>query len=133
MSCYFNLSNPEFYPVITYDELNKLKYINPDMLSNNDKINIIKQYGKFTIGFNNNSYDCIFSKSNCNYLHHMPCEMILCFQIIKNDQIMLNYIMNGILPMIRYLYVCDENKNLNLHMWGVSYLFSLKIIFKINV
>ena len=41
MSCYFNLSNPEFYPIISLDETNKLKYFNPDILSNNEKINII--------------------------------------------------------------------------------------------
>jgi len=126
MSCYFNLSNPEFYPIITYDELNKLKYINPDMLTNDDKINIIVQYRKFTTGFNDNSQDSIFSKSNCNYLFQTPNEIILCFQIIKNDQVILNYVMNGILPLIRYLNVCNENKNFNLQMWGIRHLISLK-------
>ena len=126
MSCYFNLSNPEFYPVITYDELNKLKYINPDLLTNDYKINIIAQYRKFTTGFNDNSQDCIFSKLNCNYLFQTPNEIILCFQIIKNDQETLNYIMNGILSLIRYLHVCDENKNFNMKMWGIQQLISLK-------
>ena len=126
MSCYPNLSNPEFYPIITYDELNKLKYINPDMLTNDDKINIIVQYKKFTTGFNDGSEDCIFSKFYCNYLFQTPKEIILCFQIIKNDQLMLNYIMNGILYLIRFLHVCNENKNFNLKMWGIQHLISLK-------
>jgi len=126
MSCYFNLSNPEFYPIITYDELNKLKYINPDMLTNDNKTYIIEKYSKFTTGFNDNLGDCIFSKFNCNYLFQTPNEIILCFQIIKNDQVILNYISNGILPLIRYFYVCNENKNFNLKIWSIQYLISLK-------
>lgn len=125
MSCYFNLSNPEFYPIITYDELNKLKYINPDLLTNYDKTKIIEKYKKFTTGFNDNLGDCIFSKLNCNYLFQTPNEIILCFQIIKSDQVILNYISNGILPLIRYFYVCNENKNFNSKMWGIQHIISL--------
>lgn len=126
MSCYFNLSNPEFYPIVTHDELNKLKYINPDMLSNYEKTNIIDRYKKFTSGFNDNLGDCIFSKFDCNYLFQTPHEIILCFQIIKNDQVILDYISNGVLPLIRYFYVCDENKNFNLKMWGIQHMISLR-------
>jgi len=126
MSCYFNLSNPEFYPIITYDELNKLKYINPEMLTNDDKINIIEQYGKFITGFNDNLQDCIFSKFNCNYLFQTPIEMVLCFQIIKNDQSILNNVSNGILSLIRYFNVYNENINFNLKIWGIEHLITLK-------
>jgi hypothetical protein len=126
MSCYFNLSNPEFYPIITYDELNKLKYINPDMLTNDYKTHIIEKYKKFTHGFNDNLVDCIFSKFNCNYLFQTPHEIILCFQIIKNDQVILNYISNRILSLIRYFYVCGENKDFNLKIWGIQHIISLK-------
>jgi len=130
LSCYFNLSNPEFYPVITQDELNKLKYLNPNLLTNMEKSKIISQYRKFTIGFETNSTNCIFLPNGTNYLFDKPEEMILCFQIIKTDRIILNHIKNGIIPIIRYLYVCTNNRNINLKMWGINYLLSIKSNFQ---
>jgi hypothetical protein len=125
LSCYFNLSNPEFYPIITFDSSSKLKYINPDLLNNFEKNKIINQHKKFTEKFYNKS-DYVFSQFDENYLFQTPEEIILCFQIIKFDKISLNNILNGILPLIRYLYVCEDNNNINLKMWGIRHLLLIK-------
>lgn len=125
MSCYFNLSNPEFYPVISLDETNKLKYFNPDILSNNEKINIITRYKKFTDGFEIPDSNCEYNKLKPNYLFSTNPDIILCFQIIKLDKIIFKLISNGLIPMIRYLYVCENYSNINNKMWGVSHLTTL--------
>ena len=125
MSCYFNLSNPEFYPVISVDETNKLKYSNPDILTNDEKINIITNYKKFTNGFEIQDSNCEYNKLKPNYLFSTNPDIILCFQIIKLDKIIFNLISNGLIPMIRYLYVCEDNSNINNKMWCVSYLTAL--------
>lgn len=127
MSCYFNLSNPEFYPVILLDETtNKLKYINPDILSNNEKINIISQYKKFTKNFEISDSNCDYYKFKPNYLLATNPKIILCFQIIKSDKIIFNTILNGLIPMIRYLFICENNTNINNKIWGISHLIYLK-------
>ena len=125
LSCYFNLSNPEFYPIVSISLLNKLKYINPNILSNDKKSNIISQYKKFTNGFDNNT-NSDFSKINMNYLFQIPEEIILCFQIIKHDKILLNHILDGIISLIRYFYVCTDNEKINMKMYGINYLFHLQ-------
>lgn len=125
MSCYFNLSNPEFYPIISVDDTNKLKYSNPDILSNNEKINIITKYKKFTNGFEIKDSNCEYSKFKPNYLFSTNPDIILCFQIIKSDKIIFNLISNGLIPMIRYLYVCEDNSNINSKIWGISHLINL--------
>lgn len=130
MSCYFNLSNPEFYPVIINNQSNKLKYVDTNLLTNDEKTKIIGQYKKFTIGFEENSMDCIFSKNSSNYLFDKPDEMILCFQIIKIDKIILNHLKNGIIPLLRYLYVGTDNKRINLKMSEINYLLSIKYNFQ---
>jgi hypothetical protein len=132
LSCYFNLSNPEFYPVIIQYETNKLKYINPDLPTNDEKSKIICEYKKFTNGFEENKEDCIFSKTKVNFLFQTPYQIILCFQIIKSDKIILNNIQNGIIPIIRYLYVTTNNENINLKMWGISHLEYIQSYIKNN-
>lgn len=125
MSCYFNLLNPEFYPVIILDEFNKIKYINPDMLTNENKTNIIKQYKKITDDFKDfKDFNNILQV--CDFLFQTQHQIILCLQIINSDKIILNYILNGILPIIRYFYVCNEKKIINLKMWGIHHLISLQ-------
>lgn len=127
MSCYFNLSNPEFYPIIEFDEFNKLKYVNPDVLSNNEKIHIIDKYKKFTDGFEIQDSTCEYYSHKPNYLFATNPNIILCFQIIKYDKIILKLISDGLIPLIRYLYICTDNTNFNNKMWGVSHLNKLKI------
>ena len=129
-SCYFNLSNPEFYPIIELNEANKLKYLNPQTLESNKINNIIFEYKKYTIGFHANTPNCIFSKNNLNLLFHVPNEIILCFQIIKLDKIIFDYISSGIIPLIRYLYVCENNQKINLDMTGIYHLHLLQAYIK---
>lgn len=126
MSCYFNLSNPEFYPVISLDPSNKLKYINPHMLSNDEKTNIILNYKKFTDGFDVQDSGCEYYASKPNYLFATNSDIILCFQIIKFDKIIISIISNGLIPMIRYLYICTNNSDINSKMWGTTHLTHLK-------
>ena len=125
MSCYFNLSNPEFYPVISVNESNKLKYSNSEILSSDEKIKIITKYKKFTDGFEIQDSDCEYYKLKPNYLFSTNPDIILCFQIIKFDKIFFNLISNGLIPMIRYIYICENNYNINSKIWGISHLTTL--------
>lgn len=125
MSCYFNLSNPEFYPVISLDSSNKLKYVNPLMLSSDEKTNIILKYKKFTKGFDVQDSGCEYYASKPNYLFATNSDIILCFQIIKFDKMIINIISNGLIPMIRYLYICTNDSNINSKIWGTTHLMHL--------
>lgn len=127
MSCYFNLSNPEFYPIIEFNEFNKLKYSNPDVLSNDEKTHIINTYKKFTDGFEIPDSTCEYYPYKQNYLFATNPNIIMCFQIIKYDKIIFNLISDGLIPLIRYLYVCTDNTNFNNKMWGMSHFKKLKI------
>lgn len=127
MSCYFNLSNPEFYPIILIDYKNNIiKYANPQLLSNEEKMKIISDNIKYTYGFNYELSDCIFSPTKPNNLFEISSDTILCFQIIKFDKIILDLIQNGIIPLIRQLNVCKDNEFLNKKMWGISHIENLK-------
>lgn len=130
MSCYFNLSNPEFYPIIEFnefDEFNKLKYSNPDVLSNDEKTHIISTYKKFTDGFEIPDSTCEYYPYKQNYLFATNPNIIMCFQIIKYDKIIFKLISDGLIPLLRYLYVCTDNSNFNNKMWGMSHFNKLKI------
>lgn len=126
MSCYFNLSSPEFYPIITIEKNNKLKYINPNVLSNDDKNKIIYQYKKFTDGFEDQNSDCNYFKFKPNYLFATEPNIILCFQIIKSDKIIYNEILTNLIPLLRYFYVCADNFNQNNKIYCDNYLTKFK-------
>lgn len=116
MSCYFNLSNPEFYPIIEFnefDEFNKLKYSNPYVLSNDEKTHIISTYKKFTDGFEIPDSTCEYYPYKPNYLFATNPNIIMCFQIIKYDKIFFKLVSDGLIPLIRNLYVCTDNTNFN--------------------
>jgi hypothetical protein len=130
MSCYFNLSNPEFYPVIEFNEFNefnKLKYSNTNVLSNDAKTYIIRTYKKFTDGFEIPDSTCKYYPYKPNYLFATNPNIIMCFQIIKYDKIIFKLISDGLIPLIRYLYVCTDNTNFNNKIWGISHFNKLKI------
>ena len=61
LSCYFNLTNPENYPIITFDN-NKLKYLNLTNFSNMEIKEIISKHKKFTFDVNNNDKNIIYKK-----------------------------------------------------------------------
>ena len=84
-SCYFDLSKPESYPIITYFE-NKLKYINPNMLKLKQKKKICTKYNKNELNYSNIYYDN---------------EFILYKQIIQENLIILKLLNNTIVPFIR--------------------------------
>lgn len=126
MSCYFNLSNPEFYPIMLFDENDELQYIDPYTLPNDTKIQIVKQYKRFTDGFEDQDSNCDYSPSKPNYLLLTDLNIVLCFQIIKSDKIIFNLISDGLIPMIRYLYICDDELNINNKMWGINHITNLK-------
>jgi hypothetical protein len=130
LSCYFNLTDPENYPVIIYE--NKLKYVNPDSLNIYEKIDILKQYKKFTNNFgftseinSNENTECLFSKYQTNYLIDKPEQMILCFQIIKSDLIMFKLLTDGIISLIRQFYTMNNKDNFGMKMYGIPYLYTI--------
>lgn len=119
LSCYPNLTNPANYPIITTDELSgRLEYLSPSSI-NKEKINqVVTQYKKFS--FNNN----FFSNNETNYLIDKPDDLVLYFQIISLDKILLRLVLDGIVSMIRQFYTMNEKKNFGTKMWGIKY-FSL--------
>lgn len=127
MSCYLNLSNPEFYPVISLDKSNKLKYSNPDILSNDKKTHIISKYKKFTNGFEIIDSTCKYYPYKPNFLFATDPNIILCFQIIKSDKIIFKLISDELISLIRYLYICTDNTNLKNKMSCISHFNKLKI------
>lgn len=136
VSCFFNLSNPEFYPIISSDEHDKLIYVNPFTLPIEQKKLLIAKYKKFTDGFENLSAECNFHKNKPNNLFDTNPDIILCFQIMKVDKIIFNIISDGLIPLIRYLSVF-ENTNYshsNNKIWFqyldnlLSYIGSLNLV-----
>lgn len=127
MSCYFNLSNPEFYPIISLDKSNKLKYCNQYILSNDEKTHIISTYKKFTDGFGILDSTCEYFPYKANYLFATEPNIIMCFQIIKYDKTIFKLISDELIPLIRYLYVCTDNTNFNNKMLDMYHLSKLKI------
>jgi hypothetical protein len=126
-SCYFNLSNPIYYPVISFED-SKLKYHNPNTLTAFEKKNILSKYKKFTTGFysgSNVSYNGI-SKFEKNILFDKPNEMILCFQIINQDNLIIHFLIEGIIPLIRQLYL-NEEYNQFIIKNGINYLNGLAV------
>lgn len=117
MSCYFDLSNPEFYPIVKYDEIDKtIKYINTNQLTNEIKMKILNKYKKITIE----------SKNKFN-LREIETDLILYFQIIKLDKIIFDNVSTCILPLIRYLFVCENITNIN-NTWCINHINQLKFL-----
>ena len=123
LSCYFNLTNPENYPVITIYE-DKLKYLNPLGLNLSESTDILNKYEKFSFDSNFNSK--LVDKFETNYLIDKPDELILYFQIVKSDAIIFELLTNGIISMIRQFYTMVEKKNFGMGMWGVKYFNIIK-------
>jgi hypothetical protein len=146
LSCYFNLTDPTNYPVITIKD-NVLKYSNPELLDDIEKKKILQQFKKFTNGFftdrfftdgffnnepalkssNYNIYgdtdfSQMFSKFETNYLIDKPDEMLLCFQIIKSDLLTIKLISDGIISMIRQFYTMNNKEHFGTKMYGVPYI-----------
>lgn len=111
LSCYFNLSNPEYYPVITLDDKDVLTYINPSKLSNQEKNHIIQQYKNFSF----DKDTCPVKKFELNPLIDKDDNFILFFQIIKQDKISFDLIKNSIISLIRQFYTIT-----NLDLYGSS-------------
>lgn len=142
LSCYFNLSDPQNYPVIVFED--KLKYVNPNFLTGQEKIDILYQYKKFTKGFdytqelisgdsiilsntnNSSNSDPVFSKYKTNYLIDKPEQMILCFQIIKSDLIMFKLLVNGIVSLIRQFHTMNNKEFFGTKMYGIPYLYAIE-------
>ena len=129
LSCYFNLTNPEFYPVIKIDDnTNKLKYLNHSKLSIDEITKIISQYKKFGFKYNhynsnnsnNSNNSSIFDINDTNYLIDKPDEMIIFFQIYKSDLIIVKLIEDSIVTTIRQLYSIKNYNILGIDMWGVK-------------
>jgi hypothetical protein len=131
--CYFNLSNPVNYPIILTQNF-KLKYSNQITMSNIEKINILKKYKKFTIGFNSlyeeNINNCIFSKNKVNYLIDKSEEMIICFQIVNFDLMIINLILEYLIPLIRQFYIFKNKKKFGTNMYGIICFNSFKLYLK---
>jgi hypothetical protein len=94
-SCYFDLSKPESYPIITYFE-NKLKYINPNMLKLKQKKKICTKYINYLKKNNKNELNEL-SDSKIYY----DKEFILYRQIIQDNLIILKLLNNTVVPFIR--------------------------------
>jgi len=123
LSCYFNLTNPENYPIITIDEnTNKLKYLNPSNQDIRKLTEIISKYKKY----NFDSGSGLFDRLETNYLIDKPEELILYFQIVKLDSITIELIENCLVTMIRQFYTMENKKNFGMGMWGVKYFDIIK-------
>ena len=132
LSCYFNLSTPENYPIISRKE--RLKYINPEYLDQEQKILIIKEYKKFTYNYflkkENYCETCIFSKNNPNFLFDKPDNLILCFQLIQNDLNNISLIIDDLIPLIRQFNLFDNTNYVGSNLYHITSLKYLK--FKFN-
>ena len=133
LSCYFNLTNPENYPVIKINETDtKLKYLNPCKLSILEMSTIILKYKKFSFDFsqnnsidnninnNSNSSPTLFDQYKTNYLIDKPDELILFFQIHKLDLLNTKLVSNTIITTIRQFYTIGNYKLFGTKMWTVS-------------
>lgn len=144
LSCYVNLSEPINYPVIDFISSDKLVYISPDILTNQEKKQIVENYKKFTIEYFNNKqiFNTNFNRNtiyqedefsiDTNYLFDKTNEYILCFQIIQNDYNLLKLIINGIISMIRQLTTDKNNKNFGTKMYVYPSVIELKNKFNIG-
>lgn len=143
LSCYFNLTDPTNYPIISMKN-GSLVYLNPELLDENEKINILNKFIKYTRGFftdsmssnsNSNSIPSvtsdpenfqnnfqIFHKNDTNYLLDKPDEMLLCFQIVKSDIVTIKLVSEGIISMIRQFYTITKREFLGTKMYGVPYI-----------
>jgi len=128
LSCYFNLTDPENYPVITI-ESDQLIYLNPIKIPDTKICKIYQEYSKFTW----NQKSCQVSKTDTNYLIEKPDDMILCFQILKYDKISLDIVKDSIITMIRQFYTMIEKKNFGTKMWSVSSFPTIKSRFVLSV
>ena len=140
LSCYFNLTNPENYPVIKIDEnFNTLKYINPSELSQIEMSEIIFKYKRFGFDYsinnnnnninNNNQNECynLFDKHNTNYLIDKPDELIIFFQIQKSDLIIIKLVINTIITTIRQFYSITNYSIFGTKMWAVKFFSLLEV------
>jgi hypothetical protein len=145
LSCYFNLTNPENYPVIKIDELtNKLKYYNPSKLSIIEMRNIILQYKMFAYksgndnnnknknnnnnnnknnnknNNNNKKFLSLFDRFKTKYPTDKLDELIIFFQIHKSDDIIVKLIANTIITTIRQFYSLTNYNLFGTKMWSVT-------------
>ena len=142
LSCYFNFTNPENYPIIIIDEnINKLKYLNPSTIWIQNSTEIINKYKKFNLESNSKNYSsssnsksnpdnistiCPFNKYDTNYLYDKPNDLVLYFQIVKSDLISFMLIKNSIISLIRQFYTMENKKKFGIGMWGVNFFSILK-------
>jgi hypothetical protein len=126
LSCYFNLTDPENYPIIIFDN-NKLKYLNLTNFSNIEIKEIVSKHKKFTFDSNNNEKIKIFDKNETNFLIDKSNELIIYFQIIKSDEININLILNSIVTTIRQFYTITNYNLLGMNMWGVKFFENLQV------
>jgi len=120
LSCYFNLTDPENYPIIIVDEDSKLKYLN---FLNLDKIkirDIISTFKEINLDFFS------INKNESNILFDKPYELILYFQIIKYDSILINLIKNSIISTLRQFYTMTEKINYGSKMYFLQYFHVIK-------
>lgn len=88
-SCYFDLSKPESYPIITYFE-NKLKYINSKMLKLKLKKYICTKYINYKKKYNKHELN--------------DKDYLLYRQIIQENLIVVKLLNNTVVPFIR---ICE--------------------------
>lgn len=125
LSCYFNLSNPEYYPIIVIDN-SKLIYRNPKIMSNEELKSILIEFKKFKFG----SKYCPFKEKELNYLIDKPDNLILFFQILKFDLISFDILKKCLISMIRQFFTMNTMNNFGTQMWSVKLFPSLKSRFQ---
>jgi hypothetical protein len=122
LSCYFNLTNPENYPIIKIDEkFEKLKYLNPSKLSIHEISEIIFKYNKFRFDISN-----LFDRQQTNYLIDKPDELIIFFQIHKSNLINIDLINKTIITTFRQFYSINNYTLLGTKMWAVEFFGMLE-------
>lgn len=120
LSCYFNLSSPENYPLIVLE--NKLKYLNPSKLSLERKKQIISEYKKHISDITESNNTTTF------YLIEKTYDYILFFQMHKIDTYVNKLIMNTIIVTIRQFYTITNIKLFGTKMWAVKDFDKLEAI-----
>ena len=120
LSCYFDLANPENYPVITIDN-NKLKYLNPFIIEQEHAKRIIKNFT------GNSSMENILNDVSQIDLLNSSNDFILYYQLKKCDAIMLWLVENGLISMIRQFYTMNEKKLFGIRMWSVKYFDTIEL------
>ena len=118
-SCYFNLLDPENYPIITYCNNSELLYLNPNNLNKEQEKIIYEKYKYYT-------KDII----NENQLISTEDELVLYFQIVKQEKLIIKLLNNSIISLIRQLYTLTNIEHINSKMCQIQYFDHLKIKFE---